>query len=65
MGHSIGGYVALAIAEMKPNNIKGLCLMNSAAQEDSEEKKKNRDRAIKAVKHNKRTFIRCYSLPFL
>jgi pimeloyl-ACP methyl ester carboxylesterase len=58
VGHSMGGYVALAIAEMKPNNIKGLCLMNSTAQEDSEEKKKNRDRAIKAVKHNKRTFIK-------
>lgn len=58
IGHSMGGYVALAIAEMKPDNIKGLCLMNSTALPDSEEKKKNRDRAIKAVKHNKRTFIK-------
>lgn len=58
VGHSMGGYVALALTEMKPENIKGLCLMNSTALADSEEKKKNRGRAIKAVKHNKRTFIK-------
>lgn len=58
VGHSMGGYVALALAEMKPGNIKGLCLMNSTALADSKEKQKNRDRAIKAVKHNKRTFIK-------
>ncbi|WNH13755.1 alpha/beta fold hydrolase [Thalassobellus suaedae] len=58
IGHSMGGYVALALAEKKPNLIKGLCLMNSTAQEDSFEKKKNRDRAILAVKQNHKTFIR-------
>ena len=58
IGHSMGGYVALALAEVKPENVKGLCLMNSTALPDSEEKKKNRDRAIKAVKHNKRTLIK-------
>ena len=58
IGHSMGGYVALAIANMNPDNIEGLCLMNSTALPDSEEKKKNRDKAIKAVKHNKKTFIK-------
>jgi len=42
VGHSMGGYVALTLAEMNPESIKGLCLMNSTALPDSVEKKKNR-----------------------
>ena len=56
-GHSMGGYVALAIAEKKPKNIKGLCLINSSSRADSVEKKQNRDRAIIAVKQNHKLFI--------
>ncbi len=44
IGHSMGGYVALAFVEKYSNNVKGLCLMNSTATADSEEKKINRDR---------------------
>ena len=58
IGHSMGGYVALALAEKKPEIIKGLCLMNSTAQADDSERKKNRDRAIVAVKENHKRFIR-------
>jgi pimeloyl-ACP methyl ester carboxylesterase len=58
VGHSMGGYVALAFAELYPDAVKGLCLMNSTAKPDSKQKKKNRDRAIKAVKQNHKTFIR-------
>jgi len=57
IGHSMGGYVALAFAEKKPSMTNGLCLMNSTAQDDSLEKKINRDRAIQAVKQNHKTFI--------
>jgi len=58
VGHSMGGYVALAYAEMYPDKVKGLVLMNSTSKADSEEKKANRDRAIKAVKKDYTTFIR-------
>jgi len=58
VGHSMGGYVALAFAKLFPQTIKGLCLMNSTALADSIVKKRNRDRAIKAVKQNFKTFIR-------
>lgn len=58
IGHSMGGYVALAYAEEHPDALKGLCLMNSTASADSPEKKQNRDRAILAVKQNHKTFIR-------
>ena len=58
IGHSMGGYVALAYAEKHPEKVKGLCLMNSTAMDDSPEKKLNRDRAIEAIKQNHKTFIR-------
>ncbi|MDD7884627.1 alpha/beta fold hydrolase [Flavivirga sp. 57AJ16] len=58
IGHSMGGYVALAFAEKNPDELKGLCLMNSTASADTIEKKKNRDRAIIAVKQNHKMFIR-------
>lgn len=64
IGHSMGGYAALAFAEKYPKELKGLCLMNSTAQADTKEKKINRDRAIEAVSNNKNTFVRI-SIPNL
>ena len=58
IGHSMGGYIALDYAELFPKNIKKLCLMNSSAQPDDNEKRKNRDRAIRAVKHSPKTFVK-------
>lgn len=58
IGHSMGGYVALAYAEKYPEKVTGLCLMNSTAMDDSPEKQLNRDRAIEALKQNHKTFIR-------
>lgn len=58
VGHSMGGYVALAFAELFPENIRGLVLQNSTSKADSEERKANRNRAIKAVKKDYTTFIR-------
>lgn len=64
VGHSMGGYVALAFAELYPDNVKGLVLLNSTARADSEEKKIGRDRAIAVVKQNYKSFIRT-SIPML
>ena len=58
VGHSMGGYVALAFAELYPEAVKGLVLLNSTSRADSDERKVNRDRAIKAVKQNYSNFIR-------
>ena len=52
VGHSMGGYVSLAFAELYPEMMKGLVLMNSTSRADSEERILNRTRAIKAVKQN-------------
>lgn len=57
LGHSMGGYVALAFAELFPEKIKKLVLLNSTSKEDSAEKKLNRTRAIKAVKQNYVGFV--------
>ncbi|AMC11471.1 alpha/beta hydrolase [Lutibacter profundi] len=64
IGHSMGGYVSLAFTHLYPKSVKGLCLMNSSALPDTEEKKINRDRAIKAVKQNHKTFVKL-AIPFL
>ncbi len=58
IGHSMGGYVALAFAELYPEFMKGLVLLNSTSRADSDERKANRDRAIKAVKQNYTNFVR-------
>lgn len=58
IGHSMGGYVALAFAELYPEMMKGLVLLNSTSKADSDERKSNRDRAIKAVKQNYTAFVR-------
>ena len=58
VGHSMGGYVALAYGELYPENVRGLVLLNSTSNADSEERKANRDRAIKAVKKDYSSFIR-------
>jgi len=58
IGHSMGGYVALAFAELYPDFIKGIVLMNSTSLADSDERKTNRDRAIKAVKKDYTAFVR-------
>ena len=58
IGHSLGGYVALAFAEKKPQKIKGLCLMNSTSIEDDIERKKLRSRANKMVQNNFTNMVR-------
>jgi pimeloyl-ACP methyl ester carboxylesterase len=58
IGHSMGGYVALACAELYPENVKGIVLLNSTSRADSDERKRNRDRAIVAVKQNYTAFVR-------
>lgn len=58
IGHSMGGYTSLAFAENYPENLKGICLMNSSALPDSKERKANRDRAIEAVKYKSEIFVK-------
>ncbi len=50
IGHSLGGYVALAYAELYPQLVNGILLFHSTALADNEEKKKSRNNVIELVK---------------
>ncbi|CAM1349692.1 alpha/beta fold hydrolase [Tenacibaculum halocynthiae] len=52
VGHSMGGYVSLAFANKYLKNVKGICLMNSTAQPDDDERKEIREKANKIVRKN-------------
>jgi pimeloyl-ACP methyl ester carboxylesterase len=52
IGHSLGGYVALALLELMGNRIKAIGLFHSTAFPDDEEKKGMRDRTIVFLKKN-------------
>lgn len=54
-GHSMGGYVALSVAEKTA--CKGLLLIHSTCLPDNEEKKKNRMRAVQVVNKNRTIFL--------
>lgn len=52
IGHSMGGYVALAFAEKNPGMLQALGLFHSTAYADSEEKKTNRRRSITFIREH-------------
>ena len=57
-GHSLGGYVSLALLEKYPEMVEGIGMINSTAYADSEDKKRSRDNVILFVeKHGMEKFI--------
>src|SRR6185295_19424601 len=52
IGHSLGGYVVLAMANAQPGRFPGFGLFHSTAYADSEEKKENRNKVIDFVGRN-------------
>ncbi len=58
IGHSMGGYVGLAFAEKYLDKVKGICLMNSTSQADSEERKELRLRACKMAQTNYEALVK-------
>jgi pimeloyl-ACP methyl ester carboxylesterase len=52
IGHSMGGYIALAFAEKYPNRLAALGLFHSTAYPDSEEKKAIRRKSIEFIRKN-------------
>lgn len=58
IGHSMGGYIALAFAEKFPQQLLGLGLFHSTALADSEERKNIRRRGIEFIReHGAATFL--------
>ena len=49
IGHSMGGYITLALAEKHPELLNGFGLFHSTAYADSEERKEGRKKTIKSI----------------
>lgn len=52
IGHSMGGYITLALAELVPGKIKSFGLFHSTAFPDSEEKIKTRQKGIQFIEQH-------------
>lgn len=52
IGHSLGGYVTLAMTHQRMGSVPGFALFHSTAKPDTEEKKLNRDKVIAFVNKN-------------
>ena len=57
VGHSMGGYVALALAERHADRLEGVVLLSSTPNPDTEEKRENRRREIALVKSGKKEML--------
>ena len=57
VGHSMGGYVALAFCERHPDMLDGLVLLSSTPNPDTEEKAENRRREIALVRAGKKEML--------
>ncbi len=58
IGHSMGAYVALAMAEKEQQLFESLCLMNSTFEADDNERKDLRTRANKMAMTNYESLVR-------
>ncbi|MCT4603195.1 MAG: alpha/beta hydrolase [Marinifilum sp.] len=63
VGHSMGGYVALAYADLFIDKLESFCLFHSTPNADTEEKKTNRKKEIELVKNGKKELICKTSIP--
>lgn len=57
VGHSMGGYVALAMCERHADRLDGLVLLSSTPNADTPEKAENRRREIALVKSGKKEML--------
>ncbi|WP_223067794.1 alpha/beta fold hydrolase [Paenibacillus caui] len=57
LGHSMGGYVTLSLAQRYPSKLNGFGLIHSTAYPDSEEAKEKRLKAVAAVQSGISDFI--------
>ncbi len=64
IGHSLGGYVTLALAELMGTKLKAVGLFHSTAFPDSQEKKEMRDRTVIFLeKHGVEKFVSSFVPP--
>lgn len=57
VGHSMGGYVALALCERHPALLDGLVLLSSTPNADTPEKQENRRREIELIRSGRKELL--------
>ena len=57
VGHSMGGYVAVAYAALFPEKTAGICLLNSTPEADTDARKELRQHGIAVAQKNYRAMI--------
>ncbi len=57
VGHSMGGYVALALCERHPEVLDGIVLLSSTPNPDTDEKRKGREREIALINSGRKELI--------
>jgi pimeloyl-ACP methyl ester carboxylesterase len=62
-GHSMGGYVTMAFADLFPDSLNGYALVHSTPFADTNEKRENRDREISLVLCGKKRQIVMVNIP--
>ena len=62
-GHSMGGYVTIAFADLFPEKLSGYALVHSTPFADTKEKRDNRDREISLVLRGKKRQIVMVNIP--
>jgi pimeloyl-ACP methyl ester carboxylesterase len=61
IGHSLGGYISLEILRKHQGFVKAICLFNSAAFEDTDDKKENRNKLIEFIgQHGVSPFLKTF-----
>jgi pimeloyl-ACP methyl ester carboxylesterase len=60
VGHSMGGYVALAYLHRYPLKVAGIVLVNSYASADTEHRRQNREQAIAMLGKNPAAYFRLF-----
>ena len=63
IGHSMGGYVALAFADKYANNLASFSFLHSSANADTEDKRANRAREIEFIRKGKKELICSTAIP--
>jgi pimeloyl-ACP methyl ester carboxylesterase len=63
VGHSMGGYIALAYLANFSQKVSGICLFHSNPFADNDEKKANRDREIEMVKKGNQAVLFSTNVP--
>lgn len=63
LGHSMGGYVALAFADKYADNLASFSFLHSSANADTEEKRNSRTREIEFIRKGKKELICSTAVP--